>query len=226
MMMLGEQRQSAALVDWVVKVALSLPWIEVLSESLRIVRSLFRETADEGLYEVLEYDSTLELQDKKGIHASFHKRQKVRFLQNNTIAFQDIAWGDGTTLLDYGCTPGKVVDMYRPGQTTLILISLREMKQRGDLEEFNIEWKMHNTFTRAEELWETQFKHRVKWCRIRVIFPKTRPPLRVWMVEDIHRVTQPLDGQAITQLPDGRWSVTWQTEKPARYEKFMLKWEW
>ncbi len=43
----------------------------------------------------LEYESTLELLDQEDIHATFKKRKKIRYLQDNIIAYQDEAWGDG-----------------------------------------------------------------------------------------------------------------------------------
>src|SRR5690606_22129364 len=118
--------------DQLVALLLSLPWIEILAETYKLVRTLWRGLADEGMYEVLEYESTLELLDQYGKRAGFKKREKVRYRQNNIIAYQDQGWSDGESLLDYKCSPGVVVDQYRPGQKTYILISLRESKQRGD----------------------------------------------------------------------------------------------
>jgi hypothetical protein len=50
--------------------------------------------------EILEYDSTLELLDVKSETAIFRKLQRVKFLQDNIIAFQDYAWGDGDIFAD------------------------------------------------------------------------------------------------------------------------------
>jgi len=58
------------------------------------------------LPEVLEYESTLELKDRGGKRAIFKKREKVRYLQDNVIAYQDQAWGNGEILIDYRCSPG------------------------------------------------------------------------------------------------------------------------
>ena len=91
------------------------------------------------MYEVLEYESTLELKDKHGEFAVFRKREKVRYLQNNIMAFQDQAWGDGEILLNYRCKPGNAVDFYRTGHKTYILVSLREIKNKGGVDNFNIE---------------------------------------------------------------------------------------
>ncbi len=124
-----------------------------------------------GLYEVLEYETTLELLDKEGEHAIFHKRQQVRYLQNNIIAYQDQAWGDGQILRNYRCSPGQSVDRYKLGHKTLILISLREIKQRGDIDEFNIQWEMRNGFRQIRNPGRRKSAIRPDMSRYRLSFP-------------------------------------------------------
>ena len=85
-------------------IALNAPWLQILAEAWKVIRKLWRGLADEGMYEVLDYESTLELQDKCGERAIFRKRGKVRYLQDNIIAYQDQAWADGESLLNYRCT--------------------------------------------------------------------------------------------------------------------------
>ena len=63
-----------------ITVALGLPWFEVLGEIWRQGCKLFRGQANEGMYEVLEYESTLELVDKQG---------KSKYIQEIIIAYQD-----------------------------------------------------------------------------------------------------------------------------------------
>jgi hypothetical protein len=200
--------------------------LDILAGAWKLAKTLWRGMADEGMYEVLEYESTLEIKDRKGKRATFSKRQKVRYLQNNIIAYQDQAWGDGEILVDYRCTPGVVVDQYRPGQKTFILISLREAKNRGDMDEFNIQWGIRNGFTRSTELWDTDICHRTRRLKVKVIFPRSRPPLRAWMLEHIRRNKHVLGQNARLQLPDGRWVVKWQTDKPRLNERYQLHWTW
>lgn len=178
------------------------------------------------MYEVLDCESTLELQDKRGEHALVRKHQKVRYLQNSIIAYQDQAWGDGKILINYRCTPGVPVDRYRPGQKTYILISLREVKNRGDEDEFHIEWEMQHGFTRPTELWATEVSHRMRHLKLQVIFPPSRPPLRAAVLEDSTQKVAPLKPEAIHRLPDGRYTVTWETNKPRLYETYALRWDW
>ena len=59
-----------------------------------------------GMYEVLDYETKLELLDPEGKLSVYTKHQKVRFLQDNVIAFQDQAWGDGEIFADYNARQG------------------------------------------------------------------------------------------------------------------------
>jgi hypothetical protein len=199
---------------------------QAMAEVWKLCRSLASGLSEEGLYQVLEYDATLELLDKKGQRARFRKHQKVRYLQSQTIAFQDQAWGDGEILLNYRCAPGVPVDRYRPGQKTYILIALREVKRRGDVDEFNMEWGIRRGFVRSSELWETEVSHPTKTLKIRLIFPRDRPPLRVSILQGSNQRAQVLPDEAQVQLPDGRWLVAWQTDAPRRHERYILKWDW
>lgn len=110
---------------------------------------LLRQLA--GSYEVLDYETTLELFDPEGKLAKYTKHQKVQFLQDNVIAFQDQAWGDGEIFAEYKCSPGYPVDTYRDGNKYRVLISLRETKNRGDIEEFHIERTITDGFMRPTE---------------------------------------------------------------------------
>ena len=98
---LADKKSNNATSDQFVALILSLPWLDILAETYRLLHSLWRGLADEGMYEVLKHDSTLELLDRQGKRARFEKRQKVRYLQNNIIAYQDQGWSDGESLLDY-----------------------------------------------------------------------------------------------------------------------------
>ena len=68
---------------------------------------------------------------------------------------QDHAWGDGNILQNYKCSPGMAVDKYRAGYKTLVLISLREIKHKGDTDEFNIEWDIQHGFLKRDYFWTT-----------------------------------------------------------------------
>ena len=172
------------------------------------------------MYEVLDYESTLELLDPRGARAHFKKREIIRYLQDNIIAYQDFAWGDGQILLNYRCSPGKVVDRWRPGQTTYVLISLRQKKMRGEIEEFNIDWSISNGFIRKNELWETKFEHRTLAFRTSVIFPAERPPLKVSLQSDV------IECAEVRQIAGGRSKAVWRRESPEIDASYIINWIW
>ena len=207
-------------------IALDLPWFELLGKIWKIGRKIIRGWSNEGMYEVLDYESTLEVKDNRGEKAIIRKREKVRYLQDNIIAYQDQAWGDGEILLGYKCTPGKPVDRYMPGKKTYILISLQEVKSKGDVDEFNIEWGIRKGFVREKEQWETEIRHRTRRLRVQLIFPKSRPPLNVILFEGKRQRTYTLDESSQVRLPDGRWMVSWEKDRPKLYERYILRWEW
>ena len=189
-------------------------------------KSYLQRIAQPGMYEVLNYETSLELLDAKGKEAIFTKIEEVKFLQNNIIAFQDQAWGSGKILLDYQCSPGIPVDFYQFAHKTHILISLRSVMKKGDVSKFNIKWKVKNGFCKPNGFWSTDINHCTKFMRVSVIFPKERPPLKCMTVESNRQKVKDLPKDALVRLPDKRWQATWEKKNPRLHEHYVLKWEW
>jgi len=207
---------------------LSVPWLEIINLAMTVsekVSPLFK-TKPQGLYEVINYETTLEIHDRQGKKATVNKRQKVRYLQNNIIAYQDQAWGDGEILIDYKCAPGVPVDQYRLDYKTILLISLREEKNKDDMDDFHIIWTMKNGFLKNTESWATAIQHNTNQVTVNVIFPSSRPPFQVTLIESKSRKTKVLADNTKKQLPDGRWQITWKRFKPKVYEEYLLEWKW
>ena len=197
-----------------------------MAEGWKLGRKLWRGLADEGMYEVLDYQVRLEIKDKHGKRVIHQKRERVRYMQNNIIAYQDQAWGDGNFLVNYRCTPGEGVDRYQVGYKTHILISLRETKQKGDEDEFMIEREIHNGYLKTSEYVEIEISHRTKRLEMQVIFPTARPPHNPVLVERLRQRRQPLSQEHVRQLPDDRWLLWWKMTKPRLHEHYLLRWEW
>jgi hypothetical protein len=205
---------------------LNVSWIEILSGLWKIGSKVLRGMVNEGVYETLDYESTLEIRNSRGTKATFAKRKKIRYLQDNIIAYQDYGWGDGEILLNYRSSRGKAVDRYRSGYKTYILLSLREIKNRGDVDEFNIQWNIRNGFLTEDGYWATDISNRTKRLKVNVIFPKSRPPQRLSIEESNRKRTRVLEPEAKRQLPDGSWRLTWEKKKPKLYEIYVLRWVW
>ncbi|MGD8457511.1 MAG: hypothetical protein PVF83_14105 [Anaerolineales bacterium] len=209
-----------------VSVGLGISGFELIGELWKLGKKIIKGLSNEGMYEVLEYETTLELHDSEGKKASLRKYMKIRYLQDDIIAFQDYAWGDGEILLDYLTSRGKAVDIYRSGYKSYILLSLREVRNRGDIDEFNISWGIRNGFLTPDGFWSTTVSHRMKQLKVNIIFPRSRLPQKLVLEESNRRRTYVLGKECQSQLPDGRWQISWNTMKPKLYEIYTIRWEW
>jgi len=61
---------------------------------------------------------------------------------------------------------------------------------------------------------------------IQVVFPKQRPPIRVFLIERAYKVKTPLSQNAVMQFPDGRWLVKWEKNFPLQDERYAIQWKW
>lgn len=212
------------------KTLLSFLLSSELLNSVKAIRHLVQHMPlfqrQQGLYEVLAHEACLELKDAQGHVAVYSKRQQVKFLQDNIIAYQDKAWGDGDIFAQYRCSPGIAVDRYREGHRYRILISLREAKKRGDEETFQIERTIHDGFSKATEDLQTEIDHRTRQAAVSVIFPVERPPRQALLIEQNAQRTTPLPQQQWLRLPDGRIQVQWQDDHPHLFEAYILRWTW
>lgn len=203
---------------------LSLNHITALLDIYTLIRQWWPGNSD--LYEILDYESTWEMLDTEGQMAVFRKRQRVKFLQNNIIAFEDFAWGDGEIFVDYKCSPGVVVDRYREGDRWNILISLRGTKNKDDVEEFYIERTVADGFTNPEEWQQAEIRRRTRRIQMNVIFPRGRPCRGAVITQRSHSHVTVLGPEHFRTLPDGRHLLTWATEKVRAYDIYTLKWQW
>lgn len=204
----------------------SLEWVAFLPDLYQLIRRWLKGQRHEGLYEILDYDLTLELLDSQGETALFKKRQQVKFLQNNVIAFEDYAWGDGEIFADYKCSPGMVADRYQEGDRWNVLISLHETKNSGDITDFYIERTAKHGFTQADESLQIEIRHPTKRLKMAVIFPATRHCQRAVLLQRSHNHSTVLGPEHFVNLPDGRQMLTWETAKIEQFEIYTLKWRW
>jgi hypothetical protein len=205
---------------------LSFQKIEVLLDLYQTLRQWLPGQRFGGMYEILEYDSTLELLDDKGETAIFRKLQRVKFLQDNIIAFQDYAWGEGDIFADYQCAPGVVVDRYQEGDRWNILISLRETKSKGDITDFYMERTVKHGYTQTEEWQQVEIRSVTQQLCIKVIFPKTRRCQRAILHQRSRNQTIALGQEHMRTLPDGRQLLVWEIGNIRRFEIYTVRWWW
>ena len=203
----------------------SQEWLSLLPDLFQVVHGLFVGQQTKGLYEILDYDATLELLDISGKAARFRKRQRIRFLQDRVIAFQDYAWGEGK-IHRYRCSPGRVVDRYWEGDRLNVLVSLRSTKSKGDVEDFHIEYAIDDGFKSDKEWWQVEIRNRTQKLRIAVIFPKERRCRKAVLIRRSRHKVTPLGEDHLSDLPDGRQLLAWEAKRLRGLEVYTLQWTW
>lgn len=186
----------------------------------------WKERQFHGTYKVLSHEATIELIDKHGKRAVYTKRQKLEFVQNDVFAILDQAGGDGELFDTYRCSLGVAVDKYREGLRWKILIALRGTRNRGDQEDLFVERTIVNGFSSSFEYWETFIDHPTKEFTLTAIFPKTRLPKNVELIEEHTKRTYKLGSAEMTNLSHGRVQYQWHQAKPRLFEGYILRWQW
>ena len=106
--MTEEQRTHQGSISRQIATLLNSPWMDAIGRAWKVLQGAIQCRSFRGMYEVLEHETTLELKDRTGKRATFEKEKRVRYLQDNIIAYHDQAWGDGEILLGYRSTQGLV----------------------------------------------------------------------------------------------------------------------
>ena len=178
------------------------------------------------MYEILDYESTLDLIDPQGRTAVITRREKLRFLQDNVVAIHDHAWGDGNLFANYRCQPSTPVDIYEDGSRHNVLISLRETKNKGDRLELWIERTIKGGFTQRSEWFETAIDHYMRELSVSIVFPRKRQCKRATLSRRSTGKTVRLPEDNFALLPDGRQKLTWKTAHPKLHDLYTIKWVW
>ena len=200
--------------------------IPILSDMYSWGKSSIQKLKKPGMYEVLSYESTLEIMDPRGMVGKFQKSERVRFLQDNVIAIQDQVWGINKDVFDYKCSPGVPVDFYQSGQKTFIIISLREVRSKNDEIDLNMQWYLKGDSIGKTGTWETYINQFTNQLNLSIIFPIEKPPIRIWVIEGNRKRTIEEDKKFLLKSPDNQWRVKWEKKNPHLYETYSLNWEW
>ncbi len=98
-------------------ISLLIASFELFGNAIKFGSKVKRGFSNEGIYKVLDYQSTLEIFDSLGKNAIFKKKMVIKYLQDNVNTFTDFGWSDGKGLLKYQVSPGQPVDQYKSGPT-------------------------------------------------------------------------------------------------------------
>ncbi len=172
-------------------------------------------------YEILDYHATLVLDDAEGRRATFHRTQRIRFLQDGVSAILDHFWGHGVQLGSYRHSAGPIGDSFKDQGRRHLVINLERPMGQGETLAFNVERTAMVGFTADREWLETTIDHPVRRLTREIVFPKERPCRSVELVIGDQAV--PLE---LIRLPDGRTMVRVRVADPKADTPYTICWSW
>ena len=85
-----------------------------------------------------------------------------------------------------------VADRFQLGARQITLISLRQVKNRGDRLHLHIRRQIQQGWTAPEEWLEIAVDHPTRMLEVALVFPKARPPQRAFLIEETTGAEQEL----------------------------------
>jgi hypothetical protein len=180
----------------------------------------------QALYEVLSFQVTLELLDPRGEVAVLEREEELRFLQDGVVGLYHQVWGVGDLFDEYEVEPGIVADRFELGSRQVTLISLRQIKNRGDVLHLRIRRQVKQGWTHRREWLETAINHQTRFVQVKVIFPDARPPIEVAVSELQSGTSEELDQASRSVDAQGRTVIVWERRSPVLGETYLLTWGW
>jgi hypothetical protein len=180
-----------------------------------------------GLWQIIDDIDEWDIPDDTGKLVLLTKTRKLRFLQNGVFAIRDYAWGSGKVDGNYSCAPGHAADHFWHDGRHNVVVSLRETKRRGDIEDFTIKREFADSFCEDSESVHAEIMTETQQLTIKVVFPGSRPPTKAWASsrsdEAANKKHSKLD---IHGGVDGRQFVTHTLTRPKLGENYVVGWDW
>jgi hypothetical protein len=169
----------------------------------------------------LEFDAILDLTDKSGRVAVFHRTEKIRFQQQGVAAILDHYWGSGVANVGYSTTAGPLGDLIHDQGIRHQVIELPRTMGRGEEFAFTTERTMMETFLSKANHAEIVIDHPVGQVTCAVLFPRDRP------CQTAEFVTSELRGRLpVSVLPGGRTLIRVQVPRPQAHTPYRVEWIW
>ena len=198
----------------------------LLALVLLVVYGLYMRDHYGGIYEILECTNTWDLSDPNGAVATFTKRNRVRFIQNNVLAIPDYVWGDGSSH-EYRCSPGRQVDEFKEGHRVCKVISLGKAYKRDEELVLEISRTVKDAFTSSAEWLEVRPVVGTPHLELNVIFPEGVKAHDVVMT-----TTKDATGETREKrlekfdFDNGRQRLTVNFRRPPPDELIRIDWRW
>ena len=174
-------------------------------------------------YENTLLDFTLDLNDPAGHQARLRRRQVVLFRTREAGVIRCAMWGDGDQLQRLLASGADRLLVQSEGSRKVLLLGLTRPASRGARREIRTQESLRDAFLSDSEYFEASVERLTHRMRVRVIFPRRRPPTDAYLQAGSQRSPIPLP---LRVGKDGRVSLSWSLEKPAVDAVYSFRWSW
>ena len=206
-----------------------LPWLGTLTRLVQQVRKgveIARKllAIPQTSYENLLLHLTLDIKDSRGSRAILSRRQRVRFLVEESGVVRDLVWGEGNPMARYGVSGARRLDVVAEGSRRVVLLGLASRPRRGEVAEIEARRLIRGGFKGKTGYFEALVERPTRRLSLQVKFPATRAPRLAHLVVSPpgHRAR----AVAIGYDANGRAFLHWSKSKPLEHRVYSLRWTW
>jgi hypothetical protein len=199
----------------------------VLTQSraaLKVLRPFLKRAFPDIVYENVFLEASLDIEDTRGKRAVLHRRQRVRFLINDTSVIRDLVWGEGNPIARYAVDGGRRLSIVPEGSKRAILLGVAPQPVAGTYVQVASRRVIKDGLTERSEYFEAMVERPTGHLALKVLFPPGSIP------RDACVVTSPKAAVAkrvpIRWAANGRPYVRWRHTKPEPFQTYGIRWSW
>lgn len=168
-------------------------------------------------YETIKYGGRLEMLDKEGNVATFTRRQRIRFLEDNVAVFFDRVWGEGVLFANYSAKSMRIIDAIPTTKGYVVPLALPRRFSKGEVFDVVTHRRIVGAFLPDMAYWDSAMHAPTELLALDVVAPRTR---RFRSPEIIAPPTGDFDADA------SRGSLKLRVRQPALHASYRLMWAW
>ncbi len=166
----------------------------------------------------------VDLDGLDGRRALIRRFQEIRFHVQDPVLVRDVVWGEGRTVRDYEATGARILGMQQEGASRTVALTPTAPARAGTRARFSTRRVVEGGFRRPDEYYELMVERPTERVRLRVMFPKTRPPLTTRLV--VSPPPRALQVLSVRHTSNGRPYVSWGCKNPHVGITYRLAWTW
>lgn len=179
-------------------------------------------------YETLVYDWEWDIDASDGSHAVCNRTLGVRYLSDTRAIAEMVASNATDPFAGFQCSPGTLVHQYEDTGQKWGLISLGDVRKRGQTETFNIRRELTDVFTDPTVEWVfVEWQSLTHNVNIKVVLPPGRAVKRAWLEQaSSGKRTELTDARGIEEAAGRKHLVYRGKPNLRRPDRLTIRWEW